>query len=152
MSVSGERETSEEGNVEMRKHKNRALRRDAHGLCAALRFHAHETSRWSNPPSKARQERPVATLLSTSLRPLPPLLLYPDSRLARIVAYGIAAPAGATPSGSHRHPFSLRATLQRYARPSVRPSICIPLDDPHSVPSILSAAAAADSLSPNQRY
>lgn len=111
---------------ETRKRKNRALRvrRDACGLCArpALRFHAHETSRWSNPPSRARQERPVATLLSTSLRPLPPLLLYPDSRLARIVAYGIAAPAGATPSGSRRHPFSLRATLQRCARPSVRPS------------------------------
>ncbi|EZA56640.1 hypothetical protein X777_02244, partial [Ooceraea biroi] len=55
-----------------------------------------------------RRERPVATLLSTSLRPLPPLSLHPDSRSTRIVAYGVAA--------------------------------LIPLNDPHSAPSISSAA------------
>lgn len=72
---------------------------------AVVRFYAHGTSRRSNPPSRASREQPVATLLLTSLRLLPPLSLHPDSRLVRIVAYGVAALVGATPSGSTGIPF-----------------------------------------------
>lgn len=87
-------------------------------------FYAHGTTRRSNPPSKAPRERPVATLLSTSLRLLPPLLLHPDRCLARIVAYGVATPVGATPSGSAGIPFhSVQPFNDALDHPSIRPSV-----------------------------
>lgn len=87
-------------------------------------FYAHGTTRRSNPLSKAPRERPVATLLSTSLRLLPPLLLHSDSRLARIVAYGVATPS----VQRHRDPPASLftpcnpSTMRSTIRPSVRPS------------------------------
>lgn len=138
------------------KHKNRARVVAPHaacGPCTVLRFHAHGTSRRSNPPSRTSRERPVATLLSTSLRLLPPLSLHPDSRLVRIVTYGVTAPVGATPSGSASIPFhSVQPFNDVPDCLSNRSSIRIPLDDLHSVPSISTAAADANSSSPNQRY
>lgn len=138
------------------KHKNRArvvVPYAACGSCAMLRFYAHRTSRRSNPPSRASRERPVATLLSTSLRLLPPLSLHPDSRLVRIVAYRVAASVGATPSGSAGIPFhSVQPFNDAPDCLSNRSSIHIPLDDLHSVPSISTAAADANSSSPNQWY
>lgn len=87
-------------------------------------LYAHEISRRSNPPSRAPRERPVATLLSTSLRPMPPLLLHSDSGLARIVAYGVAALADATPSGTAGIPFhSVQPFNGALDRPSVHPSV-----------------------------
>lgn len=109
--------------------------------CTVLRFYAHGTSRRSNPPSRTSRERPVVTLLSTSLRLLPPLSLHPDSRLVRIVAYGVAALVGATPSGSASIPFhSVQPFNDAPDCLSNRSSIRIPLDDLHSVPSISTAA------------
>lgn len=106
------------------KHKNRAhvacRMRPARGVA----LYAHEISRRSNPPSRAPRERPVATLLSTSLRPMPPLLVHSDSGLARIVAYGVAALADATPSGTAGIPFhSVQPFNGALDRPSVRPSV-----------------------------
>lgn len=138
------------------RHKNRARAVAPHaacGPCTVLSFHAHGTSRRSNPPSRASRERPVATLLSTSLRLLPPLSLHPDSRLVRIVTYGVAALVGATPSGSASIPFhSVQPFNDAPDCLSNRSSIRIPLDDLHSVSSISTAAADANSSSPNQRY
>lgn len=109
--------------------------------CTVLRFYAHGISRRSNPPSRASRERPVVTLLSTSLRLLPPLSLHPDSRLVRIVAYGVAALVGATPSGYASIPFhSVQPFNDASDCLSNRSSIRIPLDDLHSVPSISTAA------------
>lgn len=55
--------------------------------------------------------------------------------------------------GNRQHPFSLCATLQRCARLSVQPFVHPHPSwyDMHSVPSISTAAADANS-SPNQRY
>ena len=99
-----------------------------------MRFYAHGISRRSNPPSRASREQPVATLLSTSLRLLPPLSLHPDNRLVRIVAYGVAALVGATPSGSTGislftlcNPSTMHPTVCPTVRPSTSLStICIP--------------------------
>lgn len=138
------------GNAERKNIKIASSRRMPH---VVMRFYAHGTSRRSNPPSRALRERPVATLLSTSLRLLPPLSLHPNSRLVRIVAYGIAALVGATPSGSAGIPFhSVQPFNDAPDCLSNRSSIRIPLDDLHSVPSISTAAADANSSSPNQRY
>ncbi|KYN01351.1 hypothetical protein ALC62_07970 [Cyphomyrmex costatus] len=71
------------------------------------------------------------------LRLLPPLPLHPDSRLVRIVAYGVAALVGATPSGYAGIPFhSVQPFNDAPDCLSNRSSIRIPLDDLHSVPSI----------------
>lgn len=123
----------------MRKYKNHTQvachMRLMHGK--ALPPYAHETLRRSNPLTRAPGERPIATLLSTSLRPQPPLSLYPNSGLTRIVAYGVAAIVDATPSGSTGIPFhSMQPFNDALDRSSVCPSICIPLDVLHYASSI----------------
>lgn len=73
--------------------------------------------------------------------PLATTLVAPDRRLARIVAYEVATPVGATPSGSAGIPFHsvqpFNDALDRpFIRPSVRPStslsIYIPRHPSHS--------------------
>lgn len=126
-----EREKEETLYIRAKTYKN-----CAYTACVAYgaAHHAHEISRRSNPPSRAPRERPVATLLSTSLRPLPPLSLHPDNRLARIVAYGVADLDGATPSRTAGIPFhsvqpfngpSVRLSIRLSVRPSVRPSVSL---------------------------
>lgn len=146
-SGNAERESIKIARASSRRHTPHVARAWCRGL------HAHGISRRSNPPSRASRERPVATLPSTSLRLLPPLSLHPDSRLVRIVAYGVAALVGATPSGSAGIPFhSMQPFNDAPDYLSNRSSIRIPLDDLHSVPSISTVAADANSSSPNQRY
>ncbi|TGZ49833.1 Uncharacterized protein DBV15_06206 [Temnothorax longispinosus] len=130
--ASGER--SRERKCRTQKYKNRTRVVAPHAACGMrpVRGAAHGTSRRSNPPSRASRERPVATLLSTSLRLLPPLSLHPASRLVRIVAYEVAALVGATPSGSASlftlcNPSTMRPTVCPTVRPSASLStICVP--------------------------
>lgn len=84
------------------------------------------------PSEKAAGERPAATLLSASLRPVPPLWLHPNSGAARIVAYRAAPSVDAPPAS---RPFAL-ATLRR----SIRPSICIPSNGSASISSAVLAS------------
>lgn len=142
---------AERKSIKIARASSRRMPHVARARC--MRFYAQGTSRRSNPPSRTSRERPVATLLSTSLRLLPPLSLHPDSRLVRIVTYGVTALVGATPSGSASIPFhSVQPFNDVPDCLSNRSSIRIPLDDLHSVPSISTAAADANSSSPNQRY
>jgi len=77
------------------------------------------------------RERPVATLLSASLRPLPPLSLHPYSRpTTHSRLWGCSALDDATPSGSAGIPFHSAQPfneMRSAVRPSVRPSLCLPI-------------------------